>query len=349
MDVAKSNKVGVIVLVVFFGVIMYISMKAYLGLFFLALIIVISTFPVYDWFVKKIKSTLWASILTSFLFLLIIAIPLITFFVYTTGQTVEFFNSLESGNDEVTVFLVELSEKFPAVGESLENAEINVGEIVSKAASFIVSFTKSTVIPLTTSVVLFFVNLTFFMLILIYLYPDRKKFFDVVIEIIPLDRVSSSKFVTRFVAVTQKMVISVFLAAMAQGTLGGLMFWALGIPAAGFWTFLMTIAAFLPLGSGLIWVPAALLLIVTGSVWQGILLLLWGMIVISSADNILRGEMLKGGKTNIPEIITFLSALGGIVVFGFFGFIYGPIIAAGFLTALDLYREYRREEDVVQI
>jgi predicted PurR-regulated permease PerM len=160
-----------------------------------------------------------------------------------------------------------------------------------------------------------------------------------------LDSDLSERFINRFVAVTQKMVISVFLAAMTQGILGGLMFYILGIPIAGFWTIVMTFAALLPLGSGLVWVPVGLFLILTGNVVDGIILLLWGMVVISSADNVVRGWLLKGGKTQIPEIITFISALGGIVAFGFFGFIYGPVIAAGFLTALDLYREYRRDAE----
>jgi predicted PurR-regulated permease PerM len=338
----KHNKTGTIVLLIFFGIIMFITMKAYLNLFFLALIVAMVTFPVYNWFLKKTKSKTWASIITSFLFLLAVIIPFGLFFIYTLDQAITFFNSLQN-SEEIAMFIENLKHSLPILQDWL--ISIDIEQLIIQVASMISGFLKAIVVPGITGIIMFFVNLTFFMLILIYLYPDRKKFFNVVTEIIPLDTDLSHKFISRFTVVTQKMVVSVFLAALAQGLLGGLIFWILGIPAAGFWTVVMTVAAFLPLGSGLIWVPAGLLMILTGNIVDGIIILLWGMIVISSADNVLRGSMLKGGKTQIPEIITLISALGGIVVFGFFGFIYGPIIAAGFLTALDIYREYQRKEN----
>lgn len=345
MKLTKQNRTGAMVLLVFFGVIMYITMKAYLGMFFLALIVVIAMFPFYRWLVTKIKSKIWSSVITSFVFLLLIVVPLGLFFVYAANEAVQYFSAVTISEEDKVAAVTYVEENFPAFAESLKSVETDATTMISRIVDTISTFLRNFIVPLTTNIVMFFVNLTFFMLILIYLFPDKKNFFGVVMEIIPLDRELSKRFIDRFVITTQKMVISVFLAAMAQGVLGGLMFWILGIPAAGFWTIVMTVAALLPLGSGLVWVPAGILLIITGHVTEGIILLLWGMVVISSADNVLRGFMLRGGETRIPEIITFISALGGIVVFGFFGFIYGPVIAAGFLTALDIYREYRRDEE----
>lgn len=346
MKLTKQNKTGAIVLLVFFAVIMYITMQAYLGMFFLALIVVIAMYPFYGWLVKKTGKRVWlSSIIASFSFLLVIVIPLGLFFAYAAAEAVAYFGTLEVTQEQQIAAVEYIEEHVPLLAEAIAETEQSASETVSKAVDTLTTFLRNVIVPLTANIVMFFVNLTFFMLILIYLFPDKKKFFGVVTEIIPLDKGLSTRFIERFVITTQKMVISVFLAAMAQGILGGFMFWLLGIPAAGFWTIVMTVAALLPLGSGLIWVPAAILMILTGNIIEGIILLLWGMIVISSADNVLRGYMLKGGKTQIPEIITFISALGGIVVFGFFGFIYGPVIAAGFLTALDIYREYRRDAE----
>jgi len=349
MKLTKQNQRGVVILLIFFAVIMYITMKAYLGMFFLALIVVIVMFPFYVWLVKKIKSKVWSSIITSFIFLLLIVVPLGLFFVYATGEAVQYFSTVTISEEDRMTVVTYVEDNFPVFAESLKSVEADATNIVARTVDVISIFLRSFIVPLTTNVVMFFVNLTFFMLILIYLFPDKKNFFGVVMEIIPLDQELSKRFIDRFVVTTQKMVISVFLAAMAQGALGGFMFWVLDIPAAGFWTIVMTVAALLPLGSGLVWVPAGILLMLTGNVWQGVVLILWGMIVISSIDNLLRGFMLRGGKTQIPEIITFISALGGIMVFGFFGFIYGPVIAAGFLTALDLYREYRRDVEKTEI
>ncbi|MEA3322997.1 MAG: AI-2E family transporter, partial [Patescibacteria group bacterium] len=310
------------------------------------LIVVIAMYPFYLWLVKKIKSKVWSSIIASMTFLLLVVVPFGLFFVYAASEAVQYFSTVEVSEEGRVAVVTYVEDNFPVLADTLQLVETDATNMVAKTIDTISSFLRNFIVPLTTNIVMFFVNLTFFMLILIYLFPDKKNFFGVLVEVIPLDKNLSQQFIDRFVVTTQKMVISVFLAAMAQGVLGGFMFWILGIPAAGFWTIVMTVVAFLPLGSGLVWVPAGILLVLTGHVWQGIVLLLWGMIVISSVDNLLRGFMLRGGKTQIPEIITFISALGGIVVFGFFGFIYGPVLAAGFLTALDIYREYRRKEEV---
>lgn len=341
----KQNIIGLSVLLILLGMLLFFSMQAYLGLFFLALILVIVSHPIYDWFVKKTRKKVLSSVITSFILLFAFIIPLYLFFSYVVFQTSEFFISLENNGGGISTFFNSIEENLPVFHNALNSIEIDFVSLTSRAISLTASFVTNAVIPIATSIIMFFVNLTFFMLILIYLFPDRKKFFSVVAEVIPLDKVSSNKFITRFVAVTKKMVLSVFFAAGAQGALGGLMFWFLGIPAAGFWTVVMMIAALLPLGSGLIWVPAGIILALSGNFVGGLILLLWGMVVISTADNLIRNSMLKGGKTQIPEIITFLSALGGIMVFGFFGFIYGPIIAGAFLTALDLYREYRKKKE----
>ena len=342
----KQNVIGLSVLLIFLGLLLFYSMQAYLGLFFLALVLVIVSHPIYDWLVKKTKRKTLSSVITSFIILFAFIIPLYLFFTYVIFQASEFFISLQNNKDGINTFLSSLEKNLPMFQNTLNSIEVDLVSFTSKAISLTASFITNAVVPLATSIVVFFVNLTFFMLILIYLFPDRKKFFSVVAEIIPLDKVSSNKFITRFVAVTKKMVLSVFFAAGAQGALGGLMFWFLGIPAAGFWTIVMMIAALLPLGSGLIWVPASIILALSGNMLGGLILLLWGTVVISTADNVVRNGMLKGGETQIPEIITFLSALGGIMVFGFFGFIYGPIIAGAFLTALDLYREYRKKKEL---
>jgi len=345
MRLTKDNKIGTMVLLVFFAVIMYITMKAYLGMFFLALIVVIVMYPFYKWIQKKIKSKAWSSIIASFVFLLVIIVPFAIFIMYTINETSEYFATSEITQEEKMEAVTQFEQNHPEIVVFLDTVQIDPNQTLSSAMHMLNSFFSNIVVPFSTSVVMFFVDLTFFMLILIYLFPDKKTFFNVLVEVIPLDSDLSERFINRFVAVTQKMVISVFLAAMTQGILGGIMFYILGIPIAGFWTVVMTFAALLPLGSGLVWVPVGLFLILTGNIVDGIILLLWGMIVISSADNVVRGWLLKGGKTQIPEIITFISALGGIVAFGFFGFIYGPVIAAGFLTALDLYREYRRDAE----
>jgi predicted PurR-regulated permease PerM len=98
----------------------------------------------------------------------------------------------------------------------------------------------------------------------------------------------------------------------------------------------------LPLiGSGLIWVPVAVFLLVTGAVWQGLVLMAFGALVIGLLDNFLR-PMLVGKDTRMPNYVVLISTLGGIATFGLNGFVIGPVIAAMFIAACDIFSATRK-------
>jgi predicted PurR-regulated permease PerM len=85
-----------------------------------------------------------------------------------------------------------------------------------------------------------------------------------------------------------------------------------------------------------IWVPAAIYLLVTGSTWQGVVLLAFGAFVIGLIDNILR-PLLVGKDTKMPDYVVLISTLGGLATFGLNGFVLGPVIAAMFIAVWDIF------------
>jgi predicted PurR-regulated permease PerM len=94
----------------------------------------------------------------------------------------------------------------------------------------------------------------------------------------------------------------------------------------------MTLLSFLPIGgSALVWGPAAVILLIRGDIWQGIVLIAVGSLIIGLIDNLLR-PMLVGRDTKMPDYLILLATLGGIAWFGLSGFILGPVIAALFIT-----------------
>ena len=106
---------------------------------------------------------------------------------------------------------------------------------------------------------------------------------------------------------------------------------------------LMGLLSLLPaVGTALVWVPIAVWLLVTGSTWQGVALILYGALVIGSVDNILR-PILVGKDTKIPDYIVLISTLGGLSIFGFNGFVIGPLIAAMFITVWGIFSVSRSE------
>ena len=112
----------------------------------------------------------------------------------------------------------------------------------------------------------------------------------------------------------------------------------MGIQGAVFWGTVMAVLSIIPaVGSGLVWVPAAVYLMVKGQLAAGIGLAVWCLVVVGSVDNVLR-PVLVGRDTKMPDLLILLSTLGGLSLFGLVGFVIGPVVAALFLSVWEIYR-----------
>jgi predicted PurR-regulated permease PerM len=119
---------------------------------------------------------------------------------------------------------------------------------------------------------------------------------------------------------------------IVQGAIGGIAFAILGIGAAVLWGAMMALLSILPaVGPALVWLPAAVVLLLNGHVVAGVILILIGVLVIGLVDNVLR-PVLVGRDTRMPDYLIMLATLGGLGAFGLAGIVIGPIIAAFFLT-----------------
>ena len=146
----------------------------------------------------------------------------------------------------------------------------------------------------------------------------------------------------KFVSVTRATLKGTILIGAAQGLLGGLAFWAVGIDGAIFWGTVMTVLSIIPgIGGALIWVPASIVLMTSGEVWRGIALAAFCGLVVGSIDNLLR-PLLVGRDTQMHELLIFFSTLGGLLMFGVMGFIVGPILAALFVTVWEIFATAHR-------
>jgi len=133
------------------------------------------------------------------------------------------------------------------------------------------------------------------------------------------------------------------LIGIVQGVMGGITFVLCGVSSAALWGLIMVILSIFPgIGTFLVWVPAMIVKFVCGDVGQGIGILVGG-ILIGVVDNFLR-PILVGKDTKMPEWLILAATLGGISLFGIIGFIFGPILAAVFITILDIYKRLYRSE-----
>lgn len=162
---------------------------------------------------------------------------------------------------------------------------------------------------------------------------------------VPLPVRLQADFAQRVAAVIRATVQGDMLLSVLQGILGGLAFWALGIPGALFWGVVMAVLAFLPVvGTVMVWLPAAIYLMTHEAAWQGIALIAYGVLVLGVLGTFLR-PMLVGRRAKLPEPIVLVSVLGGMAVLGFDGFVVGPLIAAICIAGWDTRTEFRRREE----
>ena len=178
--------------------------------------------------------------------------------------------------------------------------------------------------------------------LLFFLLRDGRALAERIREAIPLQGEQKAALFTRFADVLRATVKGGILVAMAQGALGGIAFWFLGIHAALLWAVLMAFLSLIPaIGATLVWLPVAIYFLATGAIWQGIGLILYGVLVIGLVDNVLR-PFLVGKDTKLPDYVVLISTLGGIEVFGLNGFVIGPLIAAMFMVSWEIFSASRQ-------
>ena len=165
--------------------------------------------------------------------------------------------------------------------------------------------------------------LTFYLLF--FFLRDRTKALQALGRFLPLSEMELARLVSRVADTIYATVYGTLAVALVQGALGGLIFWWLGLPAPLLWGVVMAVLAVVPaLGAFIIWVPAAIYLLAVGSWGKALVLVLWGMLVVGTVDNLLR-PVLVGNRLKLPTVLAFISVLGGLMLFGSAGLILGPV------------------------
>jgi predicted PurR-regulated permease PerM len=183
----------------------------------------------------------------------------------------------------------------------------------------------------------FVTSLLIMLYLVFFLLRDGDQLIARIRSAIPLAADQRRALFSKFTIVVRATVKGYIIVAAVQGALGGLIFWALDIHAPVLWAVVMALLSLLPVvGGALVWAPVAVYLLLAGAIWQGIVLTVSGVLVISTADNLLR-PLLVGKDTKMPDYVVLISTLGGISIFGVNGLVIGPVTAAMFIAAWDLF------------
>lgn len=277
-----------------------------------------------------------------------VVIPAIVIATMVVDQSAGVFNQIRSGQINFAVYFEQVHDALPARIQtwldsagygSFERARAELTRVVSQSASMLAGQALSIGANAATFFLVFGVGLyvTYFLL------RDGEMIGPAVVRALPLERGVADRLAERFVVVVRATIKGSGLVALAQGALGAITFWIVGLPASLLWGVLMAIASLLPaIGPAIIWVPVAIYLFAVGLIWQGVVVVVSGVVLIGLVDNILR-PLLVGRDTGIPDWVILVTTLGGIEALGLSGIVVGPLAAALFITGWQVLTEMRGE------
>ena len=183
---------------------------------------------------------------------------------------------------------------------------------------------------------------------LFYLFRDGPELYTRIIHALPVTQSHRARIAKQLSDVTFATMYGAIVVAIIQGVLGGIGFWILGFPSPVVATMLIAVFALIPvLGAWVVWLPVAISAIIdglgsteTGLVTKGIILLVYGTLVISGIDNILKPKLI-GERAGVHPVLIMIGGLGGLFLFGPLGFIIGPITLALLKTGFEIYERER--------
>jgi predicted PurR-regulated permease PerM len=181
------------------------------------------------------------------------------------------------------------------------------------------------------------------LLTLFFVFRDGEAFYQWVRTTLPFASDLQERVFARLAQTVNAVTYGIGITAAVQGLLAGLLYWILGVPFPAFWGLLTGIVAPIPIGgTGLVWVPAGVYLIMAESVVRGVILLACGAFLVSTIDNVLKTYLISG-RTQLPPLILFFAILGGLKAYGVLGVFVGPLLLALVITGVALYRDISAE------
>jgi predicted PurR-regulated permease PerM len=335
-------------LIALLGYLAYQIMSPFFTAIAWAIVFSIVFYPVYAFILRHVRVDAVASLITLVLILIVIIGPITYLSSVLINELQHFVNSLDQDKLQSIRNVYEgfrssaLYGKISIyVGESNLPSEGMVMETIRKIGKGLLENISLRI----ANVLAIIINFLFMLFTTFFLLKDGARFLTKTRDFLPF----SEKHKDRLAKQVKDMIVSTVYGgatvALIQGLLGGMIYYFLGLNSPVMWGTAMSIMSFVPvLGTFSIWGPTAAYLIFQGSMLKGMVLFLFGVVVISMVDNILR-PLIIGTRTKMPTILILFSVLGGIRLFGMIGFVMGPLIMAVFISVFEIFRHIEDEQD----
>jgi predicted PurR-regulated permease PerM len=282
---------------------------------------------------------------------LVVVMPLLAVGTAVTTEAAALLSHVDTRPLGFKELYSRIVEHVPQIGSVLGRFGLDANKLEAQLSSAAVEgskFIASRAVAIgqnTLRVLVFFVLMLY---LLFFFLRDGQSLLDGLVRALPFGDDRERHLLKRFAQVSRATIKGTLVVGAVQGTIGGIAFAVLGVGAPVLWGAAMALLSILPaVGTALVWVPAAIMLLVQDHVVAGVALLLIGVFVIGMVDNLLR-PVLVGRDTRMPDYLVLLSTLGGLAGFGLAGIVIGPIIAAFFVSVWQMAQQDLAEDRTVR-
>lgn len=233
----------------------------------------------------------------------------------------------------------------PIIGQYVEEIEsVRLGDLlrnaISTTSNFILTATQRSFVSVSAAVVSFLLVL----LLMFFMFTGGKRMSNAVYDVLPIPNRELRQMAADARRTTTATLISTFLIGIMEGTYGAVLFLIFGLPSPFIWGVVIMVLSMIPLiGTNLVLVPAGIILIITGRVVAGILMIALGLGGIAVTQNVIKPKLL-GDRSALNPALALLATIGGIAWLGLIGFLVGPLMASLFIVIWQQFGHRYREE-----
>ena len=340
--------------VIFFGLLAIVLLYAafvilwpFITAIILGAILVTLTYPTYRRVRTRMKEkSSRAAIVMLVAITLLVVVPFTIIGMLLIQQANTVFQRLQSVDAQQMLHRIDLTSRLSWIqryAPSFDPATLSPERLLLPAVRLVPAWVASHGAKVVAGIAGLLLDLALLLLAAYFFYIDGDVILEELAILSPLPARYDREFASKFKEVIDATFLGQISSALAQGVATGIGLAIARVPGAAFWGAVATILGLLPMvGAAIVWVPAAIYLFISASMgdrgyWAAIFLTMWGVLVVSLIDNVVRPWVMKG-KSELPAIPLLFAVLGGMQAFGFVGLVIGPLVFSLLMSIIDIYK-----------
>jgi predicted PurR-regulated permease PerM len=307
--------------------------------------------PLYRSILKRVgtkRPNLAATIALLAIFFVVLA-PALWIIAVVAGEALAIIETLRKNPIDLETTFEQAYAMLPAYGKQLvdDNGWGDLSQVQSQLQALLSQssgYLAQQAVSIGSGAFAFFFSFGLALYVTYFLLRDGEQIGETILQSAPIERSIADRLGEKFIGIVRATIKGSVVVGIVQGALGGIAFVIAGVPSPLLLAVLMAVFSLLPaIGTGLVWAPAGIWLLLSGELWQGVFVLVFGFFIVASADNFLR-PILVGRDTGIPDWIILVTTLGGLSLAGLSGIVLGPLVAGLFLASWSILQEQRMKD-----